>query len=312
MANLDYLFKEFNTELSITNSKKTKMMESKDHLRDRIRTYFEENHNGYTPKFFIQGSYKLKTLIRTKDDMCDLDDGIYFKSNPDNVTCTTLQRWVKEAVDGVTDATPTHKKKCIRVDYKAGYNIDLPIMLFDEAKDKHPHLAVKNSDFRDDDPKEFVEYFNEHKTEQMRRIIKYLKAWCDNKSESMPCGLAMTVLSLNHYQKNDRDDIALKYILIEMEKELKRCFTCVMPTTPKENLFEDYTDIEKDYFMANLHAFVEDAKAAIEEQNHCKASKLWRKHLGNRFPLGEDKNDCTSMSFIKTIGASKPYFNGCQ
>ncbi|MBO6047716.1 MAG: hypothetical protein J6P61_08255, partial [Erysipelotrichaceae bacterium] len=136
-----------------------------------------KNHDGYTPKFFIQGSYKLKTLIRTKDDLCDLDDGVYFKSNPDNVSGTTLQSWVKEAVDGVTDATPTHKKKCIRVDYKAGYNIDLPVMVYDEDMDEHPHLAVKYSGFRDDDPKEFVEYFNEHKTEQMRRIIKYLKAF---------------------------------------------------------------------------------------------------------------------------------------
>jgi len=312
MANLHYLFQEFNTELSITNSKKTKMMESKDHLRERIRNHFEKNHDGYTPKFFIQGSYKLKTLIRTKDDLCDLDDGVYFKSNPDNVSGTTLQSWVKEAVEGVTDATPTHKKKCIRVDYKAGYNIDLPVMVYDEDIDEHPHLAVKYSDFRDDDPKEFVEYFNEHKTEQMRRIIKYLKAWCDNKREDMPCGLAMTVLSLNHYQENDRDDIALKYVLIEMEKELRWCFRCDMPTTPKDNLFEDYTDKRRDNFMANLHAFVEDAKAAIDEPNHRKASRLWRKHLGDRFPEGEDKNDQNTNNLNNTIGSSKPYFNGCQ
>lgn len=287
-------------------------MESKDHLRERIRNHFEKNHDGYTPKFFIQGSYKLKTLIRTKDDLCDLDDGVYFKSNPDNVTGTTLQSWVKEAVDGVTDATPTHKKKCIRVDYKAGYNIDLPVMVFDEDIDEHPHLAVKNSDFRDDDPKEFVEYFNENKTEQMRRIVKYLKAWCDNKREDMPCGLAMTVLSLNHYQENNRDDVAMKYVLIEMEKELERCFRCDMPTTPKDNLFEDYTETMKNNFMANLHAFVEDAKAAIDEPNHRKSSRLWRKHLGNRFPEGEDKNDQNSNNLTNTIGSSKPYFNGCQ
>lgn len=312
MANLHYLFQEFNTELSITNSKKAKMMESKDHLRERIKNHFEKNHDGYTPKFFIQGSYKLKTLIRTKDDLCDLDDGVYFKCNPDNVSGTTLQSWVKEAVDGVTDATPTHKKKCIRVDYKAGYNIDLPVMVYDEDIDEHPHLAVKYSGFRDDDPKEFVEYFNEHETEQMRRIIKYLKAWCDNKREDMPCGLAMTVLSLNHYQENDRDDIALKYVLIEMEKELERCFRCDMPTTPKDNLFVDYTDERRDCFMANLHAFVEDAKAAIVEPNHRTASRLWRKHLGDRFPEGEDKNDQNTNNLNNTVGSSKPYFNGCR
>ena len=312
MANLNYLFKQFNDELSVTDSKKSMMINSREHLREKIRKSFEQNHKGYSPKFYIQGSYKLRTLIRTKDDTCDMDDGVYFPSNPDNVTGTTLQRWVKDAVEGTTDATPTHKKKCIRVDYKAGYNIDLPVMVFDEDKDDHPLLAVKNSDFQIDDPKEFVDYFQDNKTDQMVRIIKYLKAWCDHKRAEMPCGLAMTVLSLKCFQGNDRDDIALKYVLIEIEKELKKNFRCLMPTTPKDDLFEDYSEMKKTNFMDNLSAFIEDAKKAIDESNHQKASKLWQKHLGDRFPLGEDKSDDTAKSFAKTIGTSKPYYNGGQ
>ena len=312
MANLDYLFKKCNDELSINDSKKSKMRLSKDHLREKIKRYFENNHESYTPMFYIQGSYKLKTSIHTKDDWCDLDDGVYFKSNPDNVTGTTLQQWVKEAVDGTTDATPTHKKKCIRVDYKAGYNIDLPVLVFDENKDIHPWLAVKNGDFQSDDPKEFVEHFKENKTNQMVRVIKYLKAWCDHKREDMPSGLAMTVLSLKHFQENQRDDIALKYTLIEIKKDLERNFRCLMPTTPKDNLFEGYSATKRGNFMENLTTFIEDAQKAIEEPNHLKASKLWRKHLGDRFPYGEDINDSTSMSFTKTIGTSKPYYNERQ
>lgn len=312
MANLNYLFEQFNHELSVTDSKKSMMINSREHLREKIRKSFEQNHKGYSPKFYIQGSYKLRTLIRTKDDTCDMDDGVYFSSNPDNVTGTTLQRWVKDAVEGTTDATPTHKKKCIRVDYKAGYNIDLPVMVFDEDKDDHPLLAVKNSDFQIDDPKEFVDYFQDNKTDQMVRIIKYLKAWCDHKRAEMPCGLAMTVLSLKCFQGNDRDDIALKYVLVEIEKELEKNFRCLMPTTPKDDLFEDYSETKKTNFMDNLSAFIEDAKKAIDESNHQKASKLWQKHLGDRFPLGEDKSDDTAKSFAKTIGTSKPYYNGGQ
>jgi hypothetical protein len=312
MANLNYLFQEFNDELTVSESKKSKMINSREHLREKIRKSFEQNHKGYSPKFYIQGSYKLNTLIRTKDDTCDLDDGVYFSSNPDNVTGTTLQRWVKEAVEGTTDATPTHKRKCIRVDYKAGYNIDLPVMVFDENTDNHPLLAVKNSDFQVDDPKEFVDYFKDNKTDQMVRIIKYLKAWCDHKRAEMPCGLAMTVLSLKCFQENDRDDVALKYILIEIEKQLKKNFRCLMPTTPKDDLFEDYSETKKKNFMDNLSSFIEDAKKAIEEPNHLKASKLWRKHLGERFPLGEDKSDENSKSLIKAIGTSKPYYNGSK
>lgn len=310
MANLNYIFRQFNDELSVTDSKKSKMINSREHLREKIRKSFEQNHKSYSPKFYIQGSYKLKTLIRTKDDMCDMDDGVYFGSNPDNVAGTTLQKWVKDAVEETTDATPTHKRKCIRVDYKAGYNIDLPVMVFDENTDNHPLLAVKNSDFQVDDPKEFVDYFKDNKTDQMVRIIKYLKAWCDHKRAEMPCGLVMTVLSLKYFQGNDRDDVALKYILIEIEKHLKKDFKCIMPTTPKDNLFADYSEEKKKNFMDNLSSFIEDAKKAIDEPNHQKASKLWRKHLGERFPLGEDKSDENSKSLIKAIGTSKPYYNG--
>ncbi len=308
MANLDNLFREFNDELCITATKKSKMIASKDHLRNKIKDHFKTNHPGYIPKFYIQGSYKLKTSIRTKDDTCDLDDGIYFESNPDNVTGTTLQKWVKEAVDGTTDATPIHKKKCVRVDYKAGYNIDLPVLVFDEENDEHPMFAVKNEDFQLDDPKEFVDYFKETKSDQMVRIIKYLKSWCDHIRNEMPCGLAMTVLALDNFQPNQRDDISLKYTLIEIEKSLKQRFKCQMPTTPYDDLFADYSETKKKNFLENLSAFIEDVQKAIDESNQLKASKLWRKHLGDRFPFGDGKDDESSNNFTRVAATSRPYF----
>ena len=146
MSNCHNLFQEFNDELEILSSKKDKMITSRENLREKIRDYFAEEHPNYVPSFFIQGSYKLGTCIRTKDDHCDMDDGIYFKSNPEDVTGATLQNWIMNAVDGTTDATPIHKNKCIRVDYKAGYNIDLPVMVFNEDANLHPLLAVRDGD----------------------------------------------------------------------------------------------------------------------------------------------------------------------
>lgn len=310
MANLHSLFIEFKNELEITKSKKSSLISSKDNLRERIRDYFSKNHPNYVPKFYIQGSYKLKSLIRTKDDTCDLDDGVYFEGNPDDVTATTLQRWVKSAVDGVTDSAVEHRKKCITVDYKAGYNIDLPVLLFDPKIDDHPKLAVKNIGFQEDDPKEFIEKFNEVKTEQMVRVIKYLKSWCDHKRADMPSGLAMTVLAMNNFVGNTRDDIALKFLLIEIENVLKRNFKCVMPTTPKDDLFMNFSDAKRRNFMDNLSKFIEDAKKAVDENNKKVASLLWKKHLGERFPEGKDEDEVLlrSTGLVSTIGNSKPYF----
>lgn len=313
MANCDNLFKTFDTELQITSSKRDAIKESDRVLRDKIRKHFQDKHPGYSPTFYQQGSSKIKNRIRTKDDTCDLDDGVYFKENPDEVTGTTLQTWVKEAVDGTTNATPTHKKKCITVDYSAGYNIDLPVFVFNPAEEAHPMLAVKNADFKEDDPKEFIEEFNKRKDDkgQLIRITRYLKAWCDNIREEMPNGISMTVLAMNNLQKNDRDDIAMKFTLIAIENALKLQFKCTMPTTPYDNLFENYTQKRQDNLMENLSKFISDAKQAVdEEKNQLKASKLWQKHLGKKyFPDGKDQDEPSTdaRTLSGTIGAARPY-----
>ncbi|TNE81394.1 MAG: hypothetical protein EP332_04545 [Bacteroidetes bacterium] len=316
MANSDKLFKEFNSNLQIPKSKRDAIKKSDDVLRDKIRKNFKENHPGYIPRFYQQGSSKTKNRIRTKDDTCDLDDGVYFKDNPDNVSGTTLQSWVKKAVDGITDSTPSHRKKCITVDYKAGYNIDLPVFLFNADKDMHPKLAVKDAEFQEDDPKEFIEEFNKLKDAggQLIRISRYLKGWCDHKREKMPNGLSMTVLAMKYLEKNDRDDVALKFTLIAIETALKKEFKCIMPTTPKDDLFVDYDKIRKENFLNNLADFIADAKKAVdEEKNRLKASRLWQRHLGKTyFPEGEDEDEKASSASLLTgvIGSAKPYYAG--
>jgi hypothetical protein len=311
MANSHSLFQTFNSDLQITQTKTDRLMSSRDNLKSKIESYLKNNHSEYKTEFFIQGSYKMKTMIRTKDDTCDMDYGVYFKNNPDNVTCTTLQTWIKNAVDGTTDDIQ-HRKKCITVNYKADYNIDLPVYLQEES-DEHPFLAVKNGDWREDDPREMVDAFNNEKDSngQLLRLVRYLKAWCDHKRQKMPSGLAMTILAMNNWQLNSRDDVALKFTLIEIEKTLKANFKCIVPATPKDDLFADYDETRKNNFLDNLSSFIADAKKAVDdEKNQLKASCLWQKHLGDRFPDGEDKDEqqAKAETIAPVVGSSRPYY----
>lgn len=311
MANCHSLFGEFNTEISLTSNKKTKMTTSKDGLRDRIRKHFKEHHSEYVPKFYIQGSYKMKTGIRTKDDICDLDDGVYFFRTPD-VTATTLQNWIWDAVNGYTSTTPEHRKKCIRNVFAGDYEIDIPV--YYKVNGKEYQLAVKNNGWEDSDPKALIDWFNENKDAngKINKAIKELKAWCDHKRNKMPSGLAMTILVINAKNKiilNDRDDILLTDILREIKKTLAQNFESVVPVTPKDDLFADYDNTRKINFLKNLDSFFFDAEAALKEQNHLKASRLWQKHLGKRFPDGEDKNEQSNSNAATTCGAalSRPW-----
>ncbi len=311
MANCHKLFGEFNTEVSLTSNKKTKMTTSKDGLRERIRKYFKENHSEYVPKFYIQGSYKMKTGIRTKDDICDLDDGVYFFRNPD-VTATTLQNWIWDAVNGYTSTSPEHRKKCIRNIFSGDYEIDIPV--YYKIDGQEYKLAVKNNGWEDSDPKALIDWFNENKDADGKIIktIKELKAWCDYKRNKMPSGLAMTILAMNAKDRivlNDRDDIILTDILREIKKALAQKFECIVPVTPKDDLFADYDENRKNNFLNNLDSFLSDAEAALKEQNQLKASRLWQKHLGTKFPDGEDKKEQSNSNATTTIGAalSKPW-----
>ena len=95
--------------------------------------------------------------------------------------------------------------------------------------------------------------------------------------------------------RNNRDDIALKETLVNIEAKLSSNFSCYRPTTPKnENLLKDY--VNKDYFMKCLKDFIEDAKEALKERNYKKSTEYWRQHLSDRFPLGDDRNDNSNNS----------------
>ena len=318
MANCHNLFQDFNCEISISSKKKDRMKNSKKGLRSRIRKYFKDNHPEYEPKFCVQGSDKMKTGIRTKDDICDLDDGIYFFRTPD-VTATTLQGWVWDAVDGYTDTTPEHRSKCIRNIFAGDYEIDMPV--YYKIDGKEYQLAIKIQGWEDSDPKAMVDWFNARKDKngQLIREVMNLKAWCDYKRNKMPSGLAMTVLATNAKTNiifSDRDDITLKNILKEIKRVLEIRFECIVPVTPKDDLFNQYDDTRKNNFLTALDEFIEDADKAIDEKNQLKASKMWQKHLGKRFPDGEDKDETTNSSELnlaalkRTAAVSNPWIQG--
>lgn len=305
MANTHHLFSTYKEDLRIGSKKKERMMNSKNALRNRIKKWFEENHPEYVPVFFIQGSYKMKTGIRTKDDICDLDDGIYFMREPD-VTATTLQSWVWEAVNGYTDTEPEHRKKCIRSTFAGDYEIDHPV--YYKIDGENYRIAVKDTGFEDSDPKAVVDWFNKSKDKDGKLLqhVMYLKGWCDHRRNQMPSGLAMTILAVNakaNIVLNDRDDITLRDILKEIKSSLANSFKCVVPAVPYDDLFASYDESRKKNFLAALDEFIEDADKALKEENELAASKLWRRHLGKRFPEGEDKKQENNSRLVKAVTA---------
>lgn len=329
MANTHNLFINFNSNIRLNDNKRKGLISSRNDLRDKIKKYFtDEKPKEIQPKFAGQGSFSMDTIInpipRYDEDgntllYYDMDYGVYFigeEKQEDRKSIQTYHSWILAAVTGHTKSQ-TDKKTCVRVNYADGHNIDFPI--YYKIGEGKPELAHKAKGWLKSDPKEMTEWFDTQTKDkpQLRRIVRYLKAWADyrefkNESEKMPSGLSFTVLASNNYSENERDDIAFKDTLIKIQEQLKKKFECYCPATPQDEILASRYNNE-DYFMKWLDNLIEDARKAIEETNYLKASNLWQKHFGDRFPDGKDEEDADQKEKNKLanlLGSAAAITNG--
>ena len=295
MANNHDQFIAFDDKIS-ADSKRCTLKKNRDALRDRIRDKYKEAYpDDVQPRFHQQGSYAMHTLLNpiVREDGSipyDMDDGIYFVGNTDNrLSVEDYHSRIYDVVDGHTDQTTEDNAPCVTVNYADGHHIDLPIYFMEDG-DEHPKLAYRGKGWIDSDPREFYQWFNGIKdNEQLRRMVRYLKAWADYEDMEngikMPSGCIMTILAEKFYERNERDDVAFKDILVAMHVALSDSFECLRPTFPKnENLLAGIKwASRKDAFMKALADFKDDAVRAINSKNPHEACKKWQLHFGNRF-----------------------------
>jgi hypothetical protein len=220
MANCHDLFTDFNKTITLNDSKRKSLKKSRKSLRNKIRKYFDEEKKDETkPKFTGQGSFVVDTIVEpiplvVEEDgeektllFYDVDDGVYFiGEKKDRKTVQTYHTWIKDAVTGHTSTPPIDKNTCVRVKFSDGHHIDLPIYYKEE--NGIPELAHKAKGWIESDPKAFQEWF-EGKIdgkEQLRRIVRFLKAWSEyretqRKDKPMVTGFILTILACNNYTR---------------------------------------------------------------------------------------------------------------
>lgn len=282
MANLNTKFQEFNKKISLSESKKERLKKSKDALQTKITGYFKDNTNLSVPNFFIQGSYKMGTMILKKDNTYDVDLGVYFDDNQ-GFTGELLQKRVLNSVQDHTAGGAQHKQNCIRVIYSGEYNIDLPV--FYKNHSGHDLLASKIAD-KLDDTRKMVEWFNSKKDQkgQLVRLIKYMKAWADFRTRKMPSGIMLTIWLAEHFVSDERDDIALLATL----KQTKYCIqtngrTCLNPVNRSEDLASKLSFDQKQNFENELTTLINTLESAIGTTEEDKAFNVLIPFFGDRF-----------------------------
>lgn len=307
MANLHQAFINFDKNVKLTEAKKADIRRRRDVVRDKIRAFFKDELKYNQPKFQSQGSFTINTALNPiNGNEVDIDDGIYLQHVSQNEN-----EWLspKEAHKLIVDALEDHTKdgcedktSCVRLIYANDFHIDFPIYIM---KNGHARLAnTKTNTWIESDSKDFKDWFyNNRKSEQINRIIRYLKAWRDFTKADFT-SIELTILVVNNFYGDDRDDRALYHTLEECVKELNTKGGIKKPVSPYEDLWENYSDEKKQALRKNLKDLYDDLKGAINNTSENRASLILQQQFGDRFPKLKDKDTVPIKEF--NVGA-KPW-----
>ncbi len=292
--------------ISLAQAKIQQLIRSRDALREKIRDYLRDKGISNT-RFYCQGSYAHQTLITPLNEDYDIDDGVYldpsgFKTEP---STETIHNWVVNAIEGHTQTPAKDKETCVRAMFLDGYHIDLPIYKVERdgfgGTEKY-YLAKKSAGWEESDPRAMTEWFQiivKQHSDQVRRMVKYAKAWADYQesktSTKLPNGLTMTILVGEECRSDTRDDIAFLETTRSIYLRLKSNDEIWKPYEPTENMTDYLSSTQFQYFMTQLNFLVSNGDQAVNETSRKRAAQSWRQVLGDRFPVFDDLDEDSSQ-----------------
>ena len=249
------------------------------------------------------------TMVNPLNGEFDIDDGVYLQhldtnDKSDWPTPETVHRWLVQATDGHTDQKPIDKRTCVRVRYAGQYHVDLPA--YGELNGTYLLAEKGEKGWHRSDPLALTNWFNgsvKVHGEQLRRIVRYLKAWADFQSSrrgKISNGLIPTVMATNHFYATTRDDICFANILRAIADEVSVVFRVYNPVDVAEELTSRLTDQQKNIFQEIVAGAADAAAETIKIDDRNEASNLWQKQFGNRFPAIEKEDDANKKKAITT------------
>ena len=158
-------------------------------------------------------------------------------------------------------------------------------------------LAHKTKGWLDSDPrpiKEWVDRQVARKSEQLRRLMRYLKAWRDHQqwSDSDPKSILLMALTDAALDRKieDRDDLSLLKVCAAVPS-LVASGRVEIPPLPGENLLSRLiSDGLKEEFVANIRKLHDVLQRCTQGQHSREETcRLLRDQFGTRFPNRPDR-----------------------
>jgi len=295
------------------------LREKRKLLIDELRDWLKNNDK---PGFdeFNQGSYAMKTTIEPlSGEDFDIDVGVEFRLSIKDYEPIEVKQWVFDAFTKRANRTVEFRTACVRVQYvKDGeprFHLDFAVYgREDDSKPKEnlflakgkPSSNEKNKKWESANPFDLKDKVNDAFEDvdeqlQMRRCIRAMKRWKDNKfsdGDGRPTGIAMTACALKWFNPYIYDQVsqdtkisdlmALRDLVEKMINNNYGLDAC-LPVEPHNDLFSKMKNSDKNVgdYKKRLENLRDALNEANSEEDAHKASIIIEKHFGADFPIPE-------------------------
>lgn len=261
--------------------------------------------SGYPIRTWLQGSYKYGTMIRpvSLHEEYDVDLGLYFcwdSANHATPAPAQLRDWVQQGLhasmpqlSGARIVEEPPKERCSRVRYEKQFHVDVPVYHLDVNRDVR-RLATLTSGWEASDPKALhqwlLERFDRIDRVQLRRIIRYLKAWAaltfSTSAEGRPSSILLTVLVADAFDAEaatgDDEDVFCN-IVAAIRGRLHANRRVTNPVDDSEDL-NRIPATHWHAFLEHIDRLDDTSKRALECDDEGAAAWIWDEAFSYLFP----------------------------
>jgi len=263
--------------------------------------------SGYRMRSWLQGSYKIATVIRPVSlfDEFDVDLGIYYCWDSDEQAtpaAAQLKTWAHESLvafaetaDDVKEVEQPSRERCERIRFEKQFHIDIPAYHLNEEVDRR-RLATSTKGWEPSDPKAFYVWFKDQagnpERTQLRRVVRYLKAWAAMRFTSgqagRPTSIQLTVLATEAFlevgdEVKDDEDVFCA-VVANIRDRLQQSSKVPNPVDTTENLSRQ-GDEELAIFLTAVDTLADTCARAKDCDDVGAAALIWDEVFGHLFPL---------------------------
>lgn len=230
---------------------RTAMRDRRDSNRERLKKGLAKADKPAPDEFVKQGSYAMKTMLRDDNNDYDIDDGVYFRKEDlvgargAEMTSLQARQMVRDAVDdGSFDRAPEVRGNCVRVFYKKGYHVDMPVYRKVVTDSETWYELAAASGWKRSDARDVTAWFDDARDDSadgplLRRIVRDIKKFGKSRTSwagRMLPGFGITVLVVEKQSLSGREDEALYYTMKAIRDRLNWNLEVKHPVTPNDTI----------------------------------------------------------------------------